>query len=363
MIYNGNRHLLISEDSPERLSAVAAWLDSFPLQAEVTMIGPTRESSDEAGRSATRSTGARFGLERFTINRLASRAALPILAASGETPASSLTLIALVARATHFLREQGALSYFEPVASTPGFPVAAARTIEEIRMNRVVLDQLRAVKPAGLDLALLVEQVEREMSSVGIADRARVFTTALEALSAGRYESNTRPLLLIDIPVNTVLETEFISAIGLNASKVFAVAPAGDWRSIANLERALACKSQYIVRESEKDPNSLSRLKTHLFQNLSPEHRPLDETVRVTSAPGEARECVEIARQVQSEAARGIRFDRMAVFVRSNEQYRSHLQEAFYRASIAAHFAKGTTRPDPAGRALLALLACKVEKL
>src|SRR5207247_9502916 len=33
------------------------------------------------------------------------------------------------------------------------------------------------------------------------------------------------------------------------------------------------------------------------------------------------------------------------------------------RAAIPVFFARGTTRPDPAGRALLALLACKTERL
>src|SRR5207247_5762815 len=42
---------------------------------------------------------------------------------------------------------------------------------------------------------------------------------------------------------------------------------------------------------------------------------------------------------------------------------RPHLEEAFGRASIPAFFARGTARPDPAARALLALLACKTERL
>src|SRR3989449_7741600 len=53
----------------------------------------------------------------------------------------------------------------------------------------------------------------------------------------------------------------------------------------------------------------------------------------------------------------------MAVFLRSPAEYRPHLEEAFRRASIPVFFSRGTTRPDPAGRALLALLACKTERL
>src|SRR5207247_318241 len=109
--------------------------------------------------------------------------------------------------------------------------------------------------------------------------------------------------------------------------------------------------------------SSLHALKTHLFELGEPPAAALDDSVALSSWPGEARECVEIARGVQAEAARGVPFDRMAVFLRSPAEYRPHLEEAFRRASIPAFFARGTARPDPAGRALLALLACKTERL
>jgi RecB family exonuclease len=53
----------------------------------------------------------------------------------------------------------------------------------------------------------------------------------------------------------------------------------------------------------------------------------------------------------------------MAVLLRSPAEYRPHLEEALRRADIPAFFARGTARPDPAGRALLALLACAAEHL
>jgi CRISPR/Cas system-associated exonuclease Cas4 (RecB family) len=66
---------------------------------------------------------------------------------------------------------------------------------------------------------------------------------------------------------------------------------------------------------------------------------------------------------MQSEAAKGVPFDRMAVLLRAPGVYRAHLEEALRRASIPAWFARGSTRPDPSGRALLALLACAAEGL
>src|SRR5262249_11588793 len=87
------------------------------------------------------------------------------------------------------------------------------------------------------------------------------------------------------------------------------------------------------------------------------------DDVAILSAPGESRECVEIARLVRDEAERGTPFDQMAVLLRAPEHYRALLEEAFARAGIPIHLAQGTRRPDPAGRAFLALLACAGERL
>src|SRR5882762_11397347 len=53
----------------------------------------------------------------------------------------------------------------------------------------------------------------------------------------------------------------------------------------------------------------------------------------------------------------------MAVLLNSPGESRSHLEEAFSRAEIPAYFAQGSTAPDPAGRAMLALLSCAAEGL
>ena len=85
--------------------------------------------------------------------------------------------------------------------------------------------------------------------------------------------------------------------------------------------------------------------------------------MQLFSAPGEGRECLEIARRILACAADGVRFDEMAVLVRSPQQYIGLLEHACARAGIPAWFDRGTRRPDPAGRALLALLACATEDL
>jgi CRISPR/Cas system-associated exonuclease Cas4 (RecB family) len=57
-------------------------------------------------------------------------------------------------------------------------------------------------------------------------------------------------------------------------------------------------------------------------------------------------------------AKTGVAFDDMAVLLRNPREYALALEEAFARAKIPGHFARGTKRPDPSGRAFLALLAC-----
>ncbi|HKC56971.1 MAG TPA: PD-(D/E)XK nuclease family protein, partial [Vicinamibacterales bacterium] len=97
-------------------------------------------------------------------------------------------------------------------------------------------------------------------------------------------------------------------------------------------------------------------------EHQPPERAP-DGSLELFSAPGEGRECVEIARRILAEARRGVRFDEMAVFVRSPQSYFGLLEHALGRAEIPAWFDRGTRRPHPAGRAFLALLACGAEHL
>src|SRR4029078_10671135 len=93
-----------------------------------------------------------------------------------------------------------------------------------------------------------------------------------------------------------------------------------------------------------------------------PAGEPL-ESVELFSAPGEGREAVEIARRVLREAASGVPFDRMAIALRTPQQYAGLLEHALERAGVPAYFERGTRRPHPAGRAFLALIACAQENL
>src|SRR6185503_6052535 len=107
----------------------------------------------------------------------------------------------------------------------------------------------------------------------------------------------------------------------------------------------------------------LGSLQTYLFSDATPPRRDSDRAFEFFSAPGEGRECVEIARRVLREARRGVAFDEMAVLVRAPAHYLGLLEHALERAGVPASFERGTRRPHAGGRAFLALLACAAEGL
>jgi len=350
--------LVVSADASSRVAAAGAWLGAHPPDAELLVVGPTWEACDDLVRAATVAAGARFGTQRLTLDRLAIRLATPALAREGRVPATGLSLAAVAARAVHLVR--GELAYFEPVADRPGFPLAVARTLGELRMNRVAPDALVALGAVGRDLGVLAGRVALELAEASLADRAIVFETAAAAVGASSHPVGL-PLLLLDLPVASACEADLIAALARRSPDVLATAPAGDAGSLARLEAALGSAASPLDGPPRR--SSLDALKTHLFELGEPPTVDPDDTVALTSWPGEARECVEIARGVQAAAAGGVPFDRMAILLRSPGEYRPHIEEAFRRAAIPVFFARGTTRPDPAGRALLALLACKAERL
>ena len=353
--------LLVAVDAATRLGAARAWLARRPVDAETVLVGATLAACDDLAREYALAGGAHFGLTRLTLGRLAGVLAAPVLAERGRLPASGLTLDAVAARAVQRVAAAGALGAFASVVARPGFPRAVARTLLELRLAGIAPAALRDLPATGAELALLAAELDAELARAGLADRALVLEVATEVVATAAPSPAGAPLLLLDVPVWSRAEAGLVRALAARASALLATVPAGDARTIAHLETALG-------RPAERAPasaaaGSLGALQTHLFEPSEPAPAALDAGVALHSWPGEARECVEIARRIRDEAARGVPYDRMAVFLHAASDYRAHLEEALRRAGIPAFFAAGTTRPDPGGRALLALLACRDEGL
>ena len=146
----------------ERITAAVDFIRSFAAATELLLVGSSREAVDDLVRGFARTSGATFGLHRFSFTQLASRLATPKLAVDGLAPATSLGNDAVAARAVYEALENGELAYFSPVARFPGFARASASTLSELRSASVEADELQRLEaPAGDNAALLNEFEEQ----------------------------------------------------------------------------------------------------------------------------------------------------------------------------------------------------------
>ena len=361
----GSREIIVSPRTADRLEAARAWLKSHASAPEVLIVSSVPEAGDDLARQVGIARGAMLGVHRLTLDRLVGLLAAQHVADRGLAPADGLGAEAVATRAVFHLRSSDALAYFQPVIDRPGFARALARTLAEVRSNSIAADEMRALGGAGQALAATLERYEVELNDAKLIDRAGMLKAAIE--EAGKHPLPRFvgiPTLLLDLSMEGVLDRDFIAALATKSPSTFATIPAGDPHALALIEQALAVEAKLIATIASKpDAPSLVRLQEHLFADTTPDVRALDETVAMVSAPGEMHECVEIARRITAEARRGVPFDSIAVLLHEPVRYAPYLQEALARAGIPAYFARGTRRPEPGGRALLALLACAAENL
>lgn len=343
--------LLVSPSAAARRAAAAAFLVREGRGREISIVAATTEIASDLARGAARGLGATFGWRRASLGRLAVEIASETLLREGRTPVSSLADEALAARVTLRLRAEGRLGRFAPVGELPGLSRALGRTLRELRLADASGPSL-----GDEELAAALALYEAELGAARLADRAHVLRAACAELE--QRPSSTLPLCLLDVPVASELEARFVAALARGRAAL-ATAPSGDGRAISLLSRALGVEAAHV---DAPHPGALGRLQRCLFEPAV-DRGPSDDSVSFASAPGEALEAVEIARRLHAEALAGVRFDRMAVLTRSGATHRPHLVEALRRAGIPAYFAEGARRPDPSGRALLALLGCAESRL
>ncbi len=357
----GNSRIQVfqSASARERLTAAREFVRSYKPGTELLLIGASREAVDDFASEICVETGASFGLHRFTMMQLVARLAAGELATAGRAPATYLGAEAIAARSTFEALEREAIHYFEPVARLPGFAAALAATLNELRLEGIDPDMPKGLGPAGGDVAALLRLFNQQLDKAGVTDRAALFQIAERAARSGRkFSWIAQPLLLLDVGIQSLCEREFLKGLAEASPAVFATVPAGDQETMAALER-LGSVERLAPAPLEPRKSSLARLQSYLFSEEAPSAEGADDQVRFFSAPGEGRECIEIARFILDEARRGIPFDAIAVYLRAPEIYSPLLETAFRRGGIPGFFARGTRRPNPAGRAFLALLACK----
>jgi CRISPR/Cas system-associated exonuclease Cas4 (RecB family) len=351
-----------SAEAAERIAAAAAFVGRFPAATELSIVAASREAADDLARRVTAARGATFGLHRASLTQIAVRFAAADMARLGVAPATALGSAAVAARASFEAVRDAALAYFTPVARFPGFARALAATLAELRLGRVDPPALEALGGAGRDVAELARRFERELDTGRVADRAALLAIATRAASAGVLDELRRiPMVLLDVSLATPAERDFVAALTASSPEVLVTVPAGDDATLGALGALGAVRPP--AGGPAAPPDDLGRVRRFLFAAAAPPAAPARGEVRFFSAPGEGREAVEIARRVLAAARAGTPFDEMAVLLRAPELYASLLDTAFRRAGIPAWFARGTARPDPAGRAFLALLDCALEGL
>ena len=387
-----------------RIEAALAFLASVPAAAEVMVVGASREAADDLARRATVAAAARFGVHRASLAQLAARVAAGELTRLGLVPTTSLGTEALAARVTFEALGAHELRYFAPVARFPGFARALAGTLGECRLAGVAPDAIGAVErastlagtpaAAAADVGELLGGFGAALDSSRLADRATLFALATRVVaSAAPGPLAVLPMVLLDVPIGTPAERAFVAALASRTPSMLITIPAGDDVTRAAVER-LGARAERVTHSSSRRSeggaaggltgpvtshgapsisaapaahveaaSALGHLRSYLFSETAPAEPAAAGEVVFFSAPGEGREAVEIVRRILEEARGGTRFDQMAVLLRAPHGYGSLFETAFGRARIPAYFARGARRPDPAGRALLALIECALEKL
>ena len=141
----------------------------------VLIVSASRGAADDLARAVALARGGAIGLHRFSLAQLAARLAAPVLAARGIAPVTFIGGEAVAARATFEARRDDELAYFGPVARTPGFPRALARTLHELMLAGVGGAALARLPLGGPDLARLLERFEEQFAAASATDRATLF--------------------------------------------------------------------------------------------------------------------------------------------------------------------------------------------
>lgn len=347
------RALICSRSNARLLEQAAAFLSENSESGEILVLAHTRAAANELALTAFE-RGCQ-GIHALTITQLAAQLAARRLAEANLAPISQLGTEALANRIVHAARQANELNYFAPVAQTPGFPRAAAKTIAELRLEGVNGSDLSASGRPGADLARLMKRYESELETRSLADLSMLLRVAAEETAGGAHRFIGLPLVLLGLTIESVSHEKLLAVLIEKSPNVLAAAITDDDRALPALERVTGAPAADV--DAVQSKSTLDRVRTWIFSPEQPPQAPPDGEL-LFSAPGESLECVEIARRIRKLAKQGRAFDRVAILLRNVEQYQPLLEEAMRRAAIPAYFSRGAARPDPAGRAFLALLAC-----
>lgn len=293
--------------------------------------------------------GAIADLECTTLDGLVAKIARPSLAEAGLSIATPLAIDTAAAQAVAALAAE--LPRMGPLRATPGLPRAIGRTLDELWSADLPASSLATIDP---ELAKVAARTERALAAEKLVSRAVAIEHAIRALAGGAL--GAARVLLLDVPIATRLGGELVHALAEHAADVMATVPQADTRTLGRLAGL-----PVVEPAASHETRELATLAAHLF---SSERAPLAEGgLETIVAASDAAEAAEIARRVLALAREGTPLHRIAIVLRKPELGRVAIEAAFQAAEIPLAQRRGARRPDPSGRALLALLACACEGL
>lgn len=311
------------------------------------VVGARIESARALVADLALGAGVLLDVEATTLERLAARLAAPGLAQAGLSIATPLAIDTAAAQALATL--SATLPRMGPLRASPGMPRALGRTLEELWAADVAAS---SVAPFDPELAAVASHVERALVAERLVPRTRALEHAITGVLGGALAGAR--VLFSDVAIRSRLTGELARAIASWAGAACFTVPRADARTLGQLEGI-------AVSDAASGSSETARLAEALFSGT---HAGTPSAVLETIlARGDAAEAAEITRRVLAAAREGTPLHRIAIALRKPELVRASIEAAFRSAGIPLAQARGARRPDPSGRALLALLACASEGL
>lgn len=372
-----SRRLLTAYSTRARLEAARVQIAATDPAEGLLVVGPNQRAADDIVRGAGRGT---LGVVRTTLMRLATETTSLAMAGRGLAMLSGLASVALAHRAAARARARQPLAHLEPVADHPGFGRAVAETLSRLRTERIRPASLADIRPSGPDLARILEAYEAVREEAGLLDEAALYDLAREV----GVTPASRNGLFVDVAPRHAAEKAFLSELVPRLENVTVLLAHPDEEGRHAWETIVGTPATPLSTAGDEAETPLARARRFLFSRDEPkdpdDDRPTEDPATplstagppaapdaprplLFSAAGEGPECVQIARRILALAARGTRFDRIAVLIRNPVRTQPLLEDALDRARIPFFCSRGARRPHPTGRAFLSLLSCALDGL
>ena len=160
--------------------------------------------------------------------------------------------------------------------------------------------------------------------------------------------------------LRSALEEQLVAALARSAPAVLALAHGQDTRTLERLARALDCAAESMAGP-RRQHTALDTVRANLFEGCGNAEAGRFQRAGLLGCVRRARMCGDRAPPARRSLSRpAIRPDG-GVLLRDPARYQAPLEEALRRARIEGWFSQGSVRPDPSGRAFLALLDCAAD--